>query len=219
MSDSLRGVSDIVKPDPARGTLGDANYARHWAESHENIADMEAYCASLADVLLLDSLLPDGYRLLDVGCGTGGYHRLLSDRGHVHGIDPIPEMIVEAERFAREAGLSGASYQRATFEDFAADGLFDAVRMVGIYGWYLPWHGRQGALDRVRDLLVPGGIALLSFVPAIGLTRQLKVALAPGRTVVIPERRFVRMARRAGLAPMFSLRQPHVDLMFLRKGD
>lgn len=207
----------FVRPDPAAGQRGDAAYADHWSKSHEAISDPIGYRAGYIDVLALDALLPEGYRLLDVGCGTAGYHRLLTRHGHVHGIDFMPEMIVAAEKFKREFGIRNAHYTCTAFEDFEDELGYDAVRMPGVYGWYRPWHGQQKILDRIGALLNPSGIAVLSYVPPTTAIMLAKTIVAPQRTVVIRRAHFERMVRRAGMTALFDIKLAHVTVMFARK--
>ncbi len=54
--------------------------------------------------------LPRGSRGLDIGCGIGlqslDAGRAVGDRGHVTGMDIVPEFLAYGENLAREAGLS-----------------------------------------------------------------------------------------------------------------
>jgi SAM-dependent methyltransferase len=206
----------FVRPDPAAGQRGDAAYADHWSKSHETVTDPLGYRADYIDVLVLDALLPEGYRLLDIGCGTAGYHRLLTRHGHVHGIDFMPEMIEQAERFKRDFDIQNAQYTCATFEDFEDSSGYDAIRMPGVYGWYRSWHGQQIILEKLRNLLSPGGIAQVSYVAPVSIIHWTKTLLCPSRTVVIPESRFLSMVARAGLVPIISMIKGDSTHVFLR---
>ena len=207
----------FVRPNPAAGKRGDAAYADHWGKSHEAVSDPLGYRAGYIDILALDAMLPEGYRLLDVGCGTAGYHRLLTRHGHVHGIDFMPEMIEQAEKFKRDFDIRNAQYTCTAFEDFENASGYDAVRIPGVYGWYRPWHGQQKVLKTIGALLNPSGIAVLSYVPPMTAVMMAKTILAPQRTVVICRRRFERMVRHAGMTALFDIKFPHVTVMFARK--
>lgn len=163
--------------------------------------------------------MPEGYRLLDVGCGTAGYHRLLARQGSLVGIDPIPEMIETAHRFRDEFGIRGADYVRSTFEEFEPTGAFDAIRLTGVYGWYLSWRGRGAILEKTFRLLRPSGVALLSYQPPTSLIAVAKAVLAPARTKVIFRRRFLAMVTAAGLTPMLELWRGESRILFARKPD
>lgn len=207
----------FIRPDPARGRPGDAAYARMYATSHRAVADDLAYRAGYLDILTIDGLLPDGYSLLDVGCGTGGYHRLATRAGAIVGLDLTPAMIAEAERLRAETGQTHRRYVCGAFESTSFGEQFDAIRFAGIYGWYRPWHGAQPVLARLAALLRPGGIAVLSYTPPRTPAQALKATLAPSRTVLIFRARFLAMLRASGLAPLCEIRLPHTVLTFARK--
>ena len=207
----------FIRPDPARGRPGDAAYARLYATSHRVVADEVAYRAGYLDILTLDGLLPDGYSLLDVGCGTAGYHRLATRAGAILGLDLTPAMIEEAERLRAESGETHRRYVCATFESTPFDEPFDAIRFAGIYGWYRPWHGARDVLARLSGLLRPGGVVAVSYTPPRTPLQGVKAMLAPSRTVLIFRGRFLAMLRGAGLAPLCEIRLPHTVLTFARK--
>jgi len=209
--------SSFVRPDPGRGQIGDARYAEHYVRSHGEGRNTLDYRSGYVDVLTLDALMPEGYRLLDVGCGTAGYHHLLARHGHVTGIDPIPEMIMAANQFKEEFSVRNSDYACLTFEEFKATEKLDAIRLTGVYGWYLSWHRSAGVLAKAFRLLDPAGIAVLSYVPPKSPVMAAKAILAPARTVVIFRRRFLAMVGASGFVPMFEIRLPHTTVLFARK--
>lgn len=214
-----RESSAIVPPAPVHGKLGNEAYADHYLRSHQAIDDSVAYRAGYLDVLMLDALLREGYRLLDVGCGTAGYHRLLARHGEVIGIDPIPRMIENANQLKRELDVRNAAYACSDFESYEPSRRFDAIRATGVYGWYLPWHGRSAILEKIARLLEPSGIAVLSYVPPTSIWGAAKAALAPARTVVMFPRKILSMARRSGLVPLFEIRRQATTVIFARKEE
>lgn len=217
MTQESEAGESFTRPDPARGRIGDAGYAEQWVRAHQDVADPVAYRGGYADLLTLDALMPEGYSLLDVGCGTAGYHHLLARAGEVVGIDPIPEMIAAAERFRDEHRIDRAAYACSTFEDFEPGRAMDAIRLTGVYGWYMPWRGRKAVLEKAFHLLNPSGIALLSYMAATTPLQVAKAVLAPARTVVTFRRRILAMVRAAGLAPMLEVRTPSTAVLFARK--
>lgn len=204
----------FVRPDPEKGRIGDANYAAYWAKAHDASADDLDYRNAYADLLLLDGLLPLGYSLLDVGCGTAGYHRLLRRQGRVLGVDPIPEMMDTANRFKAEFDIRGAEYRCCTFEELSLSERYDGIHMRGVFGWYIPWHGQAAVLRKVRELLNPSGVAVLSYVPPESPFGLAKALLVPGKTVVITRSRFLRMVRGVGLSVLFEIKTPDAALVF-----
>ena len=103
--------------------------------------------------------LPDGFRVLEVGCGTGSVLQELEavcERGQVVGMD----LFAEGLRFARQRVACPLVVGDANDPPFGAEfdlvGLFDVLE-------HLPDDGH--VLQRMRGLLRPGG-ALLLTVPA-----------------------------------------------------
>jgi SAM-dependent methyltransferase len=103
--------------------------------------------------------LPDGFRVLEVGCGTGLLLQELErvcPRGQVIGMD----LYAEGLRFARQRTKCQLVLGDANNPPFGAEfdlvGLFDVLE-------HLP--DDKGVLRRMRELLLPSG-ALLLTVPA-----------------------------------------------------
>jgi ubiquinone/menaquinone biosynthesis C-methylase UbiE len=101
-------------------------------------------------------------RLLDIGCGTGRFAALASQRlgARVWGVDPSPEMLARArERGARGCGWKQASAERLPFKD----GWFDAVHA------HLVLHlvdSRGRAIEEMgRVLGSEGRVVIVSFRP------------------------------------------------------
>jgi len=204
-------IADADRPDPRSGRQASQRYADHWARSHVAPPDEVAYRVGYADLLALDSLLTD-YRLLDVGCGTGGYLRLAKNAREIVGVDFSETMIAKA----RELGPANATFACCRYENYTSDRLFDAVRLGGVVGWYAPWPGNADALRRARALLVRDGIVVATYVPPRNLLQWLKSLLFPRRTVVISRRRFLAMARAAGFELLFAVETAHSVQAFLR---
>ena len=118
-----------------------------------------------------------GQRVLDVGCGTGYFARLLAHAvgpdGLVVGIDPSPEMIGYATRKAGRAG--NCQFQIGTAEslDFPA-AHFDVV-VSSLMMHHLPEDLRVPALREMQRVLRPGGTLLVAEaqMPRHGLLRLL----------------------------------------------
>jgi ubiquinone/menaquinone biosynthesis C-methylase UbiE len=108
---------------------------------------------------LLPHLRP-GMRLLDVGCGPGTLTAELAARvapGEVVAVDVSAEVIAEAERHARGAGVGNLTFRVG---DFRAAGLADASFDV-VHAHQVLQHLRDpvGALREMRRLLRPEGLA------------------------------------------------------------
>lgn len=104
-------------------------------------------------------VLPEGFRVLEVGCGTGAVLQVLEavcSRGQVVGMDTFEEGL----RFARLRTscqlVVGDANQPPFGAEFNLVGLFDVLE-------HLP--DDEGVLRHMGELLLPGG-ALLLTVPA-----------------------------------------------------
>jgi SAM-dependent methyltransferase len=114
-------------------------------------------CASVRD--------PGQKRLLDVGCGFGGFVAAMRRRGwDVEGLDPSPTAVAAARAMARQVrlGTLGALQN--------ARGKYDAITMFYVLE-HLP--DPLGALCTVWRLLGPGGILVLRVPHTTPIVRLL----------------------------------------------
>jgi len=114
-----------------------------------------------------------GQRLLDLGTGAGSLGRGFAMRGcQVTGLDPSPDLIEEARRLDRAAGVK-SDYVVARAEETGLPGTsFDAVTAGQCWHWFdRPRAGRE-----IRRLLVPGGTLALAHFDWIPLPGNLVAA-------------------------------------------
>ncbi len=147
--------------------------------------------------------LPDGSRLLDVGCGTGQLLRRLGGRFHRAGCDPAEEMIRRARERNPGVELRVATAESLPYEDAA----FDAALCIEVMRYLADPEPALGELARV---LRPGGLALVTFAPLLTTTLYPLVNVVaantpvPGLTHVRQHFRTVggtrRLLRHAGFA-------------------
>jgi 2-polyprenyl-3-methyl-5-hydroxy-6-metoxy-1,4-benzoquinol methylase len=112
---------------------------------------------------VMDLLLPDAGRILDVGCGFGlfaAYFGQTQPRREIIGIDPNTRRIATAERVARTIGLKNHRFIAGDVRDASLQGPFDAVYMLDVMH-HIPAEAQRGVLERIYDMLVPGGVLLL----------------------------------------------------------
>lgn len=107
-------------------------------------------------------------RVLDLGTGTGTLARGFARRGcEVTALDLAPELLEEARRLDREAGVS-VKYMVAKAEDAGLpEGAFDVVSAGQCWHWF----DREKAAREVSRLLVSGGrlvIAHFDWIPLPG---------------------------------------------------
>ena len=102
--------------------------------------------------------LPNGAKLLDVGCGTGNLLRRLGSRFVCAGCDPAEEMLQRAR--ARNPGveLKVAPAEKLPFED----DHFDVVLCIEVMRYLAD---PRTALRELARVLRPGGLALVTFAP------------------------------------------------------
>jgi SAM-dependent methyltransferase len=106
--------------------------------------------------------LPAGSSGLDAGCGIGLQMPLLAEAvgpgGHVTGLDLQPEFLAEAERVAKECGLSGrVSFQQGDIQSLP----FDDQTFDWLWSSNCAGYGTPEPLALVRELarvVKPGGI-------------------------------------------------------------
>lgn len=97
------------------------------------LRDTQTYYLDLDPMEVIDHSILDfihshaGPEVLDLGCGLGGYSRLLMDRGHrVKALDVNPNYV----EIARRLGVDAATYDGAAIP--MADGSVDTVVLVEV---------------------------------------------------------------------------------------
>ena len=117
----------------------------------------------------------EGARVLDVGAGTGPLYEAFTGRGlqvDYHACDVSPAMLAQSR-------IPAGRYQVGPLESttYAAE-RFDYLFALGLTTYLLP-EELDRLLNRLPNLLYPGGTAVLSFTYQSGLNWQIRQALAP----------------------------------------
>ena len=100
--------------------------------------------------------LPDGGRILDVGCGSGRDAKAFRERGYeVEGLERSPELARMAEQHA------GCPVRIMSMEELEDDGRFDGL-WASASVLHIPIEARAGLLTRFLRALRPGGTLYLS---------------------------------------------------------
>ncbi|MBI4499167.1 MAG: methyltransferase domain-containing protein [Chloroflexi bacterium] len=130
------------------------------------------------DFLLEELRLPSGSCILDLGCGTGRHAVELARRGYqVTGVGLSPGMLAEAERAAREAGVT-VTWIKCDATQFTATEQFDAAICLceGAFGLLgLDDDPTAHDLTILRNLhaaLLPGARLMLNALNGLAAIRQ-----------------------------------------------
>lgn len=126
-----------------------------YRQSASELAKREQYLALL-------NPLP-GQRILDLGCGGGGFCRVLaglvSPGGRVVGVDLSPEAVTLASRLSASAEPGTLAFEQGDGHDLRfTDGSFDAAACISVLG-FCQDPGR--VLSELRRALCRGGRLLL----------------------------------------------------------
>jgi 2-polyprenyl-3-methyl-5-hydroxy-6-metoxy-1,4-benzoquinol methylase len=123
---------------------------------------------------VMDLLLPDEGRILDVGCGFGlfaAYFGQTQRARSIVGVDPDARRIKIAEHVASELSLTEHRFIAGDVRDATLQGPFEAAYILDVMH-HLPAADQRPVLERLRDLLVPGGVLVLKDIttePLFGL--------------------------------------------------
>ena len=114
------------------------------------------YSSALAEMLAWECGLDGTGRLLDVGCGPGVLAvQLAPFVNDVVGLDPDTDMLAEADRHARESGVTNVSWAKGLAEQIPDLGL-GRFRLV-TFGQSFHRTDRERVAEAVYDLLEAGG--------------------------------------------------------------
>ncbi len=123
--------------------------------------------------------VPEGGRILDLGCGIGRHSVPLAKRGYeIVGVDLSPEFIKRAREYGRAEGVQGStSFQRGDMREIASSlegqEAFDAIiNMWTSLGYYGENVDRQ-VLKQLVGLAVTGGVLLVEMGNREAILRRL----------------------------------------------
>jgi SAM-dependent methyltransferase len=141
------------------------------------------YPQELVDSILALSRLPEGGRILEVGCGTGKATRLFARRGYaIHCIEPGGNLAALAARNLHDYPL--VSFEIARFEEWQErPGAFDLVISAQAFHW-VP--AEVGYAKAARSLK-PGGSLALFWNMHPGFHGQIGVELDEIYQKITPE--------------------------------
>jgi ubiquinone/menaquinone biosynthesis C-methylase UbiE len=123
------------------------------------------------EALIDAAAVKPGQHVLDVGCGTGYFARLLAQAvgndGLVVGVDASPEMIRYARDRARRA--RNCQFQLGTAESLSFPAEHFDVVVSSLFMHHLPDDLQLAAVSETRRVLRPGGTLLIAeaYVPRV----------------------------------------------------
>lgn len=123
---------------------------------------------------VMDLLLPDSGRILDIGCGFGlfaAYFGQTQPDRRIVGVDPNARRIEMAKRVCESIGLKDNTFLAGDARDIALDGTFDGAYVLDVMH-HIPEADQLPMLARLRDLLAPRGVLVMKDIttePAFGL--------------------------------------------------
>jgi len=123
--------------------------------------------------------------VLDFGCGTGLIsNEIAEDVKEIHAIDISSNMIVIAEKKAKERNIANINYAHATiFDERYKKGSFEVILAFHVLHLLEDEHF---VLQRMNELLKPGGL-LISATPCVGEKIFLRNLLFfAGRVGLVP---------------------------------
>lgn len=142
-----------------------------------------------------------GDRVLDVGCGTGYFTRVMAEvvgpQGSAQGVDPSAPMVAHARRLT---SLANCTFTEGTAEALGGpDGSFDAV-VTCLVMHHLPPSLRPAAVAEMLRVLRPGGSVLVADFrpPASALGRRVIGAITGPAMEANPVEELEGMVRDAG---------------------
>ena len=123
---------------------------------------------------VMDLLLPDEGRILDIGCGFGlfaAYFGQTQPARRILGVDPDERRIQMARRVCERLGLDGHEFHAGDARDVAIEGTFAGAYVLDVMH-HIPARDQLPLLARLRDLLAPRGVLVVKDIttePVFGL--------------------------------------------------
>lgn len=112
---------------------------------------------------VMDLLLPDEGRILDVGCGFGlfaAYFGQTHARRAIVGVDPNARRVALASSVAARLALTNHEFHVGDVRTVPLEGPFAGAYVLDVMH-HIPRRDQLGVLARMRDLLAPGGVLLI----------------------------------------------------------
>ena len=132
------------------------------------------------DFIIEELKVPQGSRILDIGCGTGRHSVELAKRGYsVTGVDISSGMLTEAKEAASQAGVE-VEWMHADATQFESDGLYNAAICLceGAFGLLGkkddPLEQGLSILRNINRALKPDSKLMMTVLNGLALIRKYK---------------------------------------------
>ncbi|MFC0253041.1 class I SAM-dependent methyltransferase [Massilia consociata] len=198
-------------------TQGEYDYFKNIGAGGMHHATHKPWSDSQCGLYLMElgammGLMPEGGRLLDMGCGTGWTSVLFAKRGYdVVGQDLVPEAIEAGRRLKQENRIGNLDFVVGDYESLAFKEEFDIVVFFDCLHHAVD---EVSALSSAYRALKPGGIVITS-EPGLGHERRSAAIMAE---FGVTERdmhpaKIIRGARKVGFRK-FSV-HPHASYLYI----
>jgi len=123
---------------------------------------------------VMDLLLPDEGRILDIGCGFGlfaAYFGQTQTGRRIVGVDPNARRVEMARKVCSHLGLDGHEFMAGDARDVPLAGGFSGAYVLDVMH-HIPAADQLPLLERLRDLLAPRGVLVVKDIttePRFGL--------------------------------------------------
>jgi len=129
--------------------MSDAKTIEVYDEKAEEYGQMTEKLYELREAEAFAAALPEGARVLDLGCGPGFYAAWLADKGfEVEAWDASAEMVKMAQ-------AQGVTARQAVFDDLEAEGVYGGV-WANFSLLHVPRANLPGVLRRIHRAGAPG---------------------------------------------------------------
>lgn len=178
----IRAISIASQPPPPAplyapaevyGREAIANIARHLPPLERAYANVRFSILRPKLLSVMDLLLPDQGRILDIGCGFGlfaAYFGQTHPGRRITGVDPDARRVAMARRVASGLGLD-AQFVAGDARHVEFEGRFDAAYVLDVMH-HIPRDDQRTLLASLRDRLAPRGVLVvkdITTVPTFGL--------------------------------------------------
>jgi SAM-dependent methyltransferase len=112
---------------------------------------------------VMDLLLPDEGRILDIGCGFGlfaAYFGQTQPGRRIVGVDPNARRVEMARQVCDRIGLDGHEFHAGDARHIALEGTFEGAYVLDVMH-HIPAADQLPLLARLRDLLAPRGVLVV----------------------------------------------------------